>query len=165
MKGDRFRHPVKAAYAETLARATFWFAICEWNVFGPASELVQALGGIVDGELTASKISKQFIDSVRNMPRTSQRQELANVAQEFEKLVKLPNSIIYGKPCTGSSGEARLSDQSVFEIFDLEKAPDTFSACSIEVNRLLHGYLATYAPELRTEKLRVLLGKRSRRVS
>ena len=68
-------------------------------------------------------------------------------AQEFSKLVPLRNSILHGKPCTGPSGKARLSTAKVFEIADLNNGADAFSACSIELNRLQHGFLSTFKPK------------------
>lgn len=146
MKDDRLRQPVKADYAEALGRATFCFAICEWNVVWACERISPgSLRKIVADELTAGKIAKRFIDLVRNLPKSNQRQELADAAQEFNRLVEIRNSIVHGKPCTGPNGEARLSDKQVFESSDLESAADAFSACGIEMNRLLHGFLSTYA--------------------
>ncbi|WP_423912696.1 hypothetical protein [Caballeronia sp.] len=81
------------------------------------------------------------------MPKSPQRQELAAAAQEFIDLVAIRNAIVHGKPCTGPSGEARLSARKVFEVSDLDEAADSFSACGIVVNRLLHGFLTTYIPK------------------
>jgi hypothetical protein len=147
MKNDRMRQPLKSDYAEALGRATFCFSICEWNVVWSCERIRPGtLQRIVSEELTAGKIAKLFSDLVRNMPRSSQREELAIAAQEFNRLVEIRNGIVHGKPCTGPSGEARLSAQIVLEIPDLEEAADSFSACGIDVNRLFHGFLATYVP-------------------
>jgi hypothetical protein len=100
----------------------------------------------VEGKLTAGKIAKKLNDLIRNMPKSAEREELASAAKEFAKLVALRNDILHGKPCTGPSGAARLSTGNVFEVSDLESAADAFSACSDKLNRLLHGFLARYAP-------------------
>ena len=97
-------------------------------------------------ELTAGKIAKKLIDLTRNMPKSAERKELITAAQAFADLVPLRNNILHGKPCTGPNGEARLSATNVLEISDLQNAADEFSACSIELNRLLHGFLSTYKP-------------------
>jgi hypothetical protein len=147
MKDDRLRQPIGADYAKALGDASFCFSILEWNVVWACERIEPgSLRNIVNEELTAGKIAKRFLDLVRNMPKARERQELTAAAQEFNRLVGIRNCIVHGKPCTGPSGEARLSSQGVLEISDLEEFADSFSACGIEVNRLLHGYLATYMP-------------------
>jgi len=145
MKNDRNRQPVKPDYTHALGQAAYCFAICEWNVVWSCEKIHPGtLQKIVEDELTAGKIAKRFIDLVRNMPKSTERDELSSVAQEFADLVQVRNSILHGKPCTGPNGEARLSASGVLEINDLEDAADKFSECSIKVNVLLHGFLNTY---------------------
>ncbi len=145
MNGDRFRQPIEADYSHAIGTAAFCFAICEWNAVYCAERIsTGALGKIVKDELTAGKIAKKLLDLTRNMPKSKEREELMAAAKSFSDLVHLRNSILHGKPCTGPSGQARLSSMSVMEISDLESAADAFSACSIELNRILHGFLATY---------------------
>lgn len=147
MKGDRNRQPVKPDYAHALGQAAFCFSICEWNVVWSCERISPgALRKIVGDELTAGRIAKRFIDLVRNMPKSTARDELSAAAQEFARLVQVRNDILHGKPCTGPSGEARLSSGNVLEIADLEDAADAFSECSSKVNGLLHGFLKTYVP-------------------
>ncbi len=143
MKDDRLRQPIKADYAHALGTAVFCFAICEWNAAYCAERISPgALSKIVNNEMTAGKIAKKLLDLVRNMPKSKERENLMVVAQSFVDLVLLRNGILHGKPCTEPNGEARLSSPSVIEIRDLEQAADHFSACSIEFNRFLRGYLA-----------------------
>jgi hypothetical protein len=147
MKDDRLRQPIKADYAYALGTAVFCFAMCEWNAVYCAERISPgALGKIVNDEMTAGKIAKKLLDLVRNMPKSKERENLMVVAQSFADLVLLRNEILHGKPCTGPNEDACLSSQSVIEIHDLEQAADQFSACSIEFNRFLHGYLATFIP-------------------
>lgn len=147
MNKDRLRQPFKSDYNQSLGVAVSCFVICEWNAVYCAERIKPgALNQMVDGELTAGQIAKKLLDIVRNMPPSNERQELTNAAQSFAQLVSLRNKILHGKPCTGPNGEARLSSSSVIEIPDLENAADVFSACSLELNRLLHGFLATYSP-------------------
>ena len=80
------------------------------------------------------------------LPRSPEREELKTLAAEFLRLVVLRNGILHGKPCTAPSGEQRLSSNGIIlEIADLERAADEFAACSIELNKLLHGFLSTFA--------------------
>jgi hypothetical protein len=81
------------------------------------------------------------------MPKSKEREKLKAAAAEFSRLVVLRNSIVHGKPCTGPSGEARLSSGMVLQIVHLEDAADKFTACGIELNRLFYGYLTTYIPQ------------------
>ena len=147
MKDDRLRQPSKPDYAHALGTATFCFAICEWNAVYCAERIHPgSLNAFMKDELTAGKIAKKLIDLTRNMPKSAERKELITAAQAFADLVPLRNNILHGKPCTGPNGEARLSATNVLEISDLQNAADEFSACSIELNRLLHGFLSTYKP-------------------
>jgi hypothetical protein len=97
--------------------------------------------------MTAGRIAKYFIDLTRNVPRSREREELSQAAQTFARLVEERNNIIHGKPCTGPNGEPRLSSKNVIEIPDLEDAADSFTACSIELNRLFYGFLLSYVPK------------------
>lgn len=146
MSDERLRQPVKADYTQALGTATFCFAICEWNAVYCAERISPgALNKIMEEELTAGKIAKKLLDLARNMAPSKERSEILAAAQVFADIVPLRNKIMHGKPCTGPNDDARLSGASVIEIADLEKAADAFSKCSIELNRLLHGFLATYA--------------------
>ena len=149
MSGSRTRQPFKSDYAQAFGFAALCFAICEWNVVWCCEKIKPGqLNHIVAEELTAGNIAKRFINLVRNMPNCSGRTELAAAASAFAKTVATRNSILHGKPCTGPNGEARLSSSGVMEIPDIEAAADAFSDCSIEVNRLLHGFLTTYVPRI-----------------
>jgi hypothetical protein len=148
MNNDRLRQPFKSDYNQALGTAASCFAICEWNAVYCAERIKpQTLNQMVRYEFTAGQIAKKLLDITRNMPPSKEREELKNAARWFADIVPLRNKILHGKPCTGPNGEARLSSQDVIEISDLENAADAFSACSIELNRLLHGFLSTYSPQ------------------
>lgn len=148
MKDDRLRQPIKSDYMHALGTATFCFAICEWNAVYCAERIHPgSLGSFMRDELTAGKIAKKLIDLARNMSKSTEREEVISAAKAFADLVTLRNKILHGKPCTGPNGEARLSTESIFEIPNLHDAADAFSACSIELNRLLYGFLSTYKPK------------------
>ena len=148
MRNDRLRSPVKTDYVNALGLAAFTFATCEWQVVW-CSEKIRpgSLSKLVGDERTAGKIAKFFIDLTRNMPKSKEREELSAAAEEFARLVELRNAIMHGKPCTGPTGEARLSSGKVLEIAYLEDAADAFMACGNELNRLFYGFLATYIPQ------------------
>ncbi|TXI09602.1 MAG: hypothetical protein E6Q76_05290 [Rhizobium sp.] len=164
MSGERLRQPIKSDYTEALGSAAFCFAICEWNAVYCAERISPgALDKIVQEELTAGKIAKKLVNLVRNMPASKNKAELMAAAKAFADIVPLRNNILHGKPCTGPNGEARLSGSTVIENADLKNAADTFSVCSIELNRLLHGFLATYAPTHRARGAHPTRQRRLRR--
>ena len=147
MKNDRKREPVKSDDTVAPSLAAFCFATCEWNVVWCCERIKPgSLKRFVGDELTAGKIGKRFIDIVRNMPRFHVREQLEKLAVIFLSLIELRNAILHAKPCTGPSEEARLHSRKVIEIADLEDAADQFEDCSIKLNRLLHGFLATFSP-------------------
>lgn len=147
MKDDRLRQPIDPDYMYALGTATFCFAICEWNAVYCAERIRPgSLGTFIKHRFTAGDIATDLINLTRNMPKTAERNQLVAAAQAFAGLVPLRNSILHGKPCTGPNGKARVSYTKVFEIADFQDAADAFSACSIELNRLLHGFLSAYKP-------------------
>lgn len=148
MKNDRLRSPVKPDYVNALGLVAYTFASCEWQVLW-CSEKIRpgSLGKLVGDERTAGKIAKFFLDLTRNMPKSKEREELSRAAGEFARLVEIRNAILHGKPCTGPSGEARLSSGRVLELDYLEDAADAFTACSTELNRLFYGFLSSYVPK------------------
>jgi hypothetical protein len=148
VKDDRKRGQVKADYVHALGLAAYAFASCEWQVVWCCEKIRPgSLKKIIGGELTAGKIAKVFVDLARNMPKCLEREELSRAAETFIGLVETRNAILHGKPCTGPSGDARLSAKKILEISDLEDAADSFTACGIELNRLFYGFLSTYAPQ------------------
>lgn len=95
--------------------------------------------------MTAGKIGKKFIDAVRNMPKSKEREQLKDLAQRFMELVETRNQIMHGKPCTSPSGDQRLSGKGIIEISSLEDAADKFVECGSELNGLFYGFLENYS--------------------
>jgi hypothetical protein len=148
MLNDRLRQPFKPEYVQELGTAIACFAVCEWNAVYCSERIYPgAINKFIKDELTAGQIAQKLSDLIRNMPKSKEREELKLVAKTFAELVLLRNSIVHGKPCTGPHGEARISGPNVFEANDLQHAADQFSTCSIDLNRFLHGFLATYVPK------------------
>jgi hypothetical protein len=148
MKGDRKRSPVKTDYLEALGYLAYCFASCEWQVAWCCERIKPgSLREITGGEMTAGQIAHFFKDIARNMPRSSEREQLKELAQTFIALAEKRNDILHAKPCTGPSGEARLSSDKVLEIADLEDAADSLAECAGKLNALFYGYLQTkYMP-------------------
>jgi hypothetical protein len=84
MKHDRKRLPIKSDYAEALGTAAYSFAYCEWQVVWCCEKIrVGSVTKIVGEEMTAGKIAKFYIDLTRNMPKSSDREELSELAKTF----------------------------------------------------------------------------------
>ena len=146
-KGQRLRQAVKPDYTSALGMAAWSFASCEWQIAWCCEKIKPgSLRKITGKELTAGRIAKLFIDLTRNMPKSAEREELKVLAKEFSALVKLRNSILHGKPCTGPNGESRLSSSGVLEIPDLENAADAFALCGSNLNRIYYSFLVSYLP-------------------
>jgi hypothetical protein len=148
MTDARLRQSVKQDYLLALGHATYCFALCEWQVVW-CSEKIRpgSVTKFVGEKLEAGKIAKRFLDLTRNMPPSLERETLKSLATRFAALVVRRNQIVHGKPCTGPSGDSRLSAGGIIEIPDLEKAAEDFSQCSIELNEQFYGFLANYQPQ------------------
>lgn len=147
MTWPRDRQGFKLDYQRAVGQAALCFAACQWNIVNCAERIrPRSIRTITGKNFNAGTIAEEFVNVVRNMPPSPERDELSEVAERFRALVPLRNRIIHGKPCTGPNGEARLYSRGVLEIPELEAAADAFSECSIEANRLLHGFLSTYEP-------------------
>jgi hypothetical protein len=139
--------PADNAYTYALGLATYAFARCEWQVVWCCEKINPGtINKIVSDEMTAGKIAKHFINTVRNMPQSKACEELAAAANEFKSLVDERNRIIHGKPCTAPNGEQRLSFRGIIELADLEKAADSFTVCSGKLNSIFYGFLQQYVP-------------------
>lgn len=140
--------PLDPAYAASLGTVAFCFASCEWNVAWCCERLRPGSHNKFRiGKATAGQIGKTFRNLIRNMPPSSERDALDRLAVEFLELVELRNDIMHGKPCDAPTGTHRLSGSQIWHIPDLNAAADRFTECSIEVNDMLHGFLATYSPQ------------------
>jgi hypothetical protein len=151
MNNARARTSLDASYAESLGTMAYCFASCEWSVAWCCERIAPgSLDKFRTAKLTAGKIGQQFKNLVRNMPQSSARKELAEVADTFLVLVELRNDMLHGKPCTAPGGAQRLSGSQIWEVSDFNLAADRFTECNIAVNGLLHGFLAELSSSLET---------------
>jgi hypothetical protein len=145
-KDSRKRQAVKSDYIEALGMAVWSFASLEWQVvrccekIRPGSSVAKS----VRARMTAGDISKHFSNLVRNMPASTEREALRELAVRFDGLVDKRNLIVHGKPCTGPTDESRLSSSAgVLEIAELEAAADDFASCSSQLNKVFYGFLSS----------------------
>ncbi|MCG9745976.1 HEPN domain-containing protein [Shewanella sp. Isolate8] len=143
MKDDRLRCPVDTDYVTALGLAAYTFARLEWQVVWCMEKIIpQSIHKVVGNELTAGQIAKKFIDATRNMPKSSEREQLKLLSKQFSDLVELRNRIVHGKPCTSPNKQQRLSSNGIIELIDLENAADDFSECANKLNSLFYGFLS-----------------------
>lgn len=149
MKNARLRNNVEDGYAKALGITLYAFARCEWDATYCAERIKPgSIAKFKKKKFTAGDIAKELRNLVRNMPKSKERGELMTAAEEFYSLVKVRNKIMHGNPCSNGDGHNRLSySGKIFEIPNLEDAADEFTACSMELNRMLHGFLDTYVPK------------------
>ena len=146
MKDDRLRVYIDSGYLEALGRATYTFALLEWQVVWCLEKIrPNDIRKVVGEEMTAGQIGKRFRNAVGNMRKISEREQLQNLASKFLRLVQVRNNIMHGKPCTSPKGDQRLRGSGIIEIVDLENAADEFVECNRKLNELFHGILSSYS--------------------
>ena len=143
MTGERFRIQVEEAYVAELGRAVFVFAVLEWNAVYCCDRLKPGYVTTVERKKkTAGGIAGDLLRFLRGLPGEDSRRECWEAAARFEELVDVRNALLHGKPGTANGGTQMLfheGDEWTTE--EIEAATDRFAACSIELNRLLHGVL------------------------
>jgi hypothetical protein len=142
MKDDRLRIPVDASYVEVLGRATFIFAILEWNAVWCCEKMrpnyIRTLG-----RKTAGKIAGDFVRLAKRHWIPATRSLCISAAQKFEALVEKRNALLHGKPGTVTpTGEQRLFDKGIaWTPSMIDDLSDQFAECRIALNGLLYNQL------------------------
>lgn len=141
MNDARRRIPVEDAYVAALGRATYTFARAEWGIVWCHEKLQP--GYIPNlGRRTAGKIADDYLKAIGSLTDASKQAKLLPSAQSFQRLVKVRNEIMHGKPGTAPDGTQGLFGKSAFwSIPALEAAADEFASCDIEVNKVFYGVL------------------------
>lgn len=141
MKDDRLRVLIDNAYVEALGRATYVFAILEWNAVWCCERMDANYIGKL-GRKTAGNIAEDLVRFAEKRPDPQLRKDCSEPAKEFQRLVKIRNGILHGKPGTAPSGEQRLfRDGNPWTPAMIDDAADEFAACSISLNALLYNQL------------------------
>ena len=141
MKDDRLRVAVDMPYVEAIGRATYVFAVLEWNAVY-CCERMQ--GGYINSlaKKTAGKVAKDLVRLVSKLPNQQDKIDCSSPAQEFKRLVVVRNRIVHGKPGTASNCDQRLfHDGTPLTPAMIDDAADEFAACSAELNTLLYNQL------------------------
>lgn len=138
---DRLRVPVEDHYVEAIGRATFVFAVLEWNAVWCLERLRP---GCIDkmAEKTAGGIAKALSNAASNHSDVAVRAALRRPADEFARLVEERNQLIHGRPCAPDGITSRLSSRDkVWTAEMIDGIADEFARCSESLNSILHGVL------------------------
>lgn len=141
MKDDRERVPVDDHYVEALGRATYVFATLEWNAVWCCERLDRGYINKLERK-TAGRIATDLLSRVSRIGDPVFHDACNGPAREFQRLVKIRNSILHGKPGTADDNAQRLfSEGRAWSPEMVEDAADDFAACSINLNALLYAEL------------------------
>jgi hypothetical protein len=137
-KDDRLRVPVDDAYVAALGRATYVFAILEWNAVWCAERLSPGFLNEI-AKKTAGAIASDLLAFVEKITDSALEAACKPPAIEFKRLVNIRNGILHGKPGTAPDGAQRLfRDGTRWSPEAIDSAADEFAACGIVLNSLLH---------------------------
>ncbi len=150
MRDDRLRISVDDCYIKALGRATYVFAILEWNAVWCCERMeagyIQKLerknaAGKIVGK-TAGCIAKDLVRLASQRPDPQDQRDCSGPAHRFKRLVETRNGIMHGKPGTAPSGEQRLfRDGDAWTPEMVDDAADEFAACSLLLHALLYNQL------------------------
>jgi len=141
MKDDRLRIFVDDPYVIALGRATYIFAVLEWNAVWCAERLE---AGFINGlaKKTAGKIALELLSLVGRLTDPVVKAACQPPADEFKRLVDTRNGILHGKPGSAPDHLQRLfRNGTAWSGSDIDDAADEFAACSDRLNALLYGVL------------------------
>jgi hypothetical protein len=128
------------AYAQSVGRALWAFAILEWNS-AHCCEKIRA--GYLNNlkNKTAGMIAADLVTFVQTQrPTVWASYEAA--CNEFKTLVQLRNRIMHGRPGTAPNGDQRLFDKGVaFDVPAIDSAEAQFSMCAAQIIDMLHNHL------------------------
>jgi hypothetical protein len=141
MRYDRLRVPIADDYVVALGRATYVFATLEWNAVWCCERLKP--GFVIKlGKKTAGNIATSLTKYVSQLGDESLKQACIGPADEFERLVKIRNGLVHGKPGTSSNNvQCLFRDGVTWTVEMIDDAADQFTACSESLNKLLYDEL------------------------
>lgn len=135
MKDDRLRIPADAPYLAAIGRATYCFAILEWNAVYCGEKLRPGYGGTV-GRKTAGTIAKEVAGCAALVTDPGTYVRYVAATAEFSRLVRCRNDLMHANPAT-VGGDQRLIRHGIpWQPDEIDDLADQFAACSIELNEL-----------------------------
>ncbi len=143
MEGARTRVIIDDAYVEALGRATYVFAVLEWNAVWCCERMepnyMHKPGRGRSKKRTAGEIAGDLISLAKNHLDPKVRTACLAPAKEFVALVEIRNRILHGKPARTSTGEHRLfHDGIAWTPAMINNEADKFTECGELLNALLH---------------------------
>lgn len=145
MPNDRKRIPIDDQYAHALGLAAYCFAVCEWNAVWSAERLQPGYIATIEPlRKTAGAIAKELVSLVHAIGDPTLMSICVPPSLEFQRLVHDRNGLLHGKPGTALNGDQRLfrhGQEWTIEVIDT--FTDQVSACSIQLNQMVHTHLAT----------------------
>jgi hypothetical protein len=138
------RISIDDGYVEALGRATYAFALLEWNAVCCCERMepnyMHKPGRAKSKKRTAGEIAEDLVALAKNHPH---RAACLAPAKKFLHLVAVRNRIVHGHPAQTSTGKNRLfDDRSVaWTIAKVNAEADNFTACGELLNKLLYNEL------------------------
>lgn len=138
--------PVGPEYARTLGHAVYTFTLLEWNAIHCCERLEEGFVYGVDGRKTmgSRNVAEKLVSLCKLAPDSPDADELRAAADEFLRLVAVRNALVHARPGTAPDGHSQrlFRHGEMWTIEMIEEQADAFAACSVRLNRLLHGFLS-----------------------
>ena len=142
---DRLRVSVEDTYVSSIGRATYVFAILEWNAVWCGERLDAGfLSKMQKKKMTAGQMGKALLVEVNKIADAALKAACQPPVDEFVRLVNVRNGILHWKPGTeaGTNAQRMFHDGNVWSSADIDQAADDFAECSSRLNALLYNELA-----------------------
>lgn len=139
--GDSTHLAIDAAYAEAIGRATYAFAVMEWNAIWCCEVLGEREAAEL-GNRTAGVVADEFKDLARREADPDLRTALVGAGQRFHHLVRVRNALAHGEPGRSEDGRAILVHEGrPWTLDGILGAAQDFAECSARLENLLNGPL------------------------
>lgn len=130
-------HRVEDAYARAIGRATYAFALMEWQAIWCCEALDDGYAARMD-HTTAGEVGENLEHLARAVVDPHLRDDLVGAADEFRRLVRVRNALAHGKPGHDAEGRCILvNDGRPWTLEGILNAGRQFEACSGRLSALL----------------------------
>ena len=137
MKDDRRRIPVDKAYLAAIGMAAYCFATMEWNAVYCGEKLRPGFVNEI-AKKTAGEIANHVAGFAKFITDEDKRARYESAAVEFQRLVRRRNDLMHANPATVGSDQRLVRQGTPWQTSEIDDLADEFTACSIELNELLH---------------------------
>lgn len=123
-------HKVERAYAEAIGRATYAFALLEWNAIWCCEALDDGYAAAMN-HTTAGQVAEDLERLAHGVGEPRLHTELVEAASEFRRLVRVRNALAHGKPGHDAAGRCILVDDGKpWTLEGVLEAVHAFEACA-----------------------------------